>query len=184
MTKRQVQQLTGVISEKEEEVTSTKKRYAQLKSEESESTREKKRLSDILAEVSVASGAFQAMYLLTNELYPSSIRAMAMGIASSIARVGLLVTPFVSQYPYNINAFAALSMYAGLSSISLFAIILLPIETTGRSLFSSMDELVVALRDARLRGNYGEVTFANNPSVNRMIRFFRWKATLDGMTIK
>lgn len=131
-----------------------------------------------------SSGAFQAMYLYTNEIYPSSIRATAMGLSSSMSRVGLLLTPFVAQYLLNINETTALGIYAALCAVGVVSIVLSPIETTGRPLFSSMDELVQTLREARLRGNDVGTSFADDPSVNRFVRMFRWRATLDGISVK
>lgn len=131
-----------------------------------------------------SSGTFQAMYLYTNEIYPSSIRATAMGLSSSMSRVGLLLTPFVAQYLLNVNEKAALGIYAALCVVGLLSTVLSPIETTGRPLFSSMDELVQTLREARLRGNDVGTSFADDPSVSRFVRMLRWRATLDGISVK
>ncbi|WAR02689.1 SVOP-like protein [Mya arenaria] len=43
------------------------------------------------------SGAFQAAYVYTPEVYPTSMRAIGLGSCSGMARVGAIVTPFVAQ---------------------------------------------------------------------------------------
>lgn len=131
-----------------------------------------------------SSGSFQALYLLTNEVYPSTIRATAMGLSSSIARVGLLLTPFIAQFLINLDYKLALGVYFLVSLLAIAAIVGLPIETTGRSLFTSMEDLVQSLREARLRRNDVGPSFANDPEVHPLIRFFRWSAPLDGISVK
>jgi len=43
------------------------------------------------------SGAFQAAYVYTPEVYPTSMRAIGLGSCSGMARIGAIVTPFVAQ---------------------------------------------------------------------------------------
>ena len=38
-----------------------------------------------------------AVYVYTPEIYPTSVRATAMGFCSGVARVGAILTPFVAQ---------------------------------------------------------------------------------------
>lgn len=127
-----------------------------------------------------SSGTFQLVYLYTNELYPSVIRATAMGISSSIARIGLMFTPFVAQYVENFNHDLAMIIYAGCNIFAYFVTWLIPIETTGRGLTNSMDELVELLRNGERKEGLEEYTFANDPNVSRLVRFFRWSAKVDG----
>lgn len=44
-----------------------------------------------------ATGVFQAVYVYTPEVYPTKIRGSALGLMSSAARIGGLVTPFIAQ---------------------------------------------------------------------------------------
>ena len=44
-----------------------------------------------------ATGVFQAVYVYTPEVYPTLARGAAMGIHTSAARVGAIITPFVAQ---------------------------------------------------------------------------------------
>lgn len=129
-------------------------------------------------------GSFQAIYLYTNEIYPSSIRATAMGLSSSTARIGLLITPFVAQFLINIDESLALAVYFLAAAGAFIAILLLPIETTGRPLFSSMDELTDMLNEARCQRLDSGVPFAKDPSAHPLVRFFRWNARIDGIPVK
>eukprot|EP00058_Branchiostoma_floridae_P026392 XP_002611883.1 hypothetical protein BRAFLDRAFT_83090 [Branchiostoma floridae] len=43
------------------------------------------------------SGAFQAAYVYTPEIYPTTTRALGLGTCSGVARLGALITPFVAQ---------------------------------------------------------------------------------------
>lgn len=42
-------------------------------------------------------GVFQAVYVYTPEVYPTAVRGIGMGINTSIARIGAIITPFVAQ---------------------------------------------------------------------------------------
>ena len=44
-----------------------------------------------------ATGVFQAVYVYTPEVYPTSVRGTAMGYCSAAARLGAIVTPFFAQ---------------------------------------------------------------------------------------
>lgn len=130
----------------------------------------------------LSSGSFQAIYIFTNELYPSVVRTTAMGLSSSMARVGLIVTPFVSQYLANANHAAAMWIYFAVSGLAVLGVFLIPIETTGRPMLSSMDELIATLRLGETTEDEapGSLTFAKDPSVPWIVRFFRWRARVDG----
>lgn len=130
----------------------------------------------------VSTGAFQGVYLYTNEIYPAKVRASAMGISSSVARVGLIASPFVAQYLENINHVAAVWLYFAVVAVCVLVVMLIPIETTGRPLLSSMQELVSILKagNAQQGDDLNSPTFAKDPAVSRFVRFFRWKAKVDG----
>lgn len=80
------------------------------------------------------SGAFQAIYVYTPEVYPTNTRAFGMGICTSAARIGAIVTPYVAQVLLHINEYVTLSLYAGSSVVLAALAMLLPIETKGRTL--------------------------------------------------
>jgi len=84
-----------------------------------------------------AVGVFQAIFTYTPEVYPTRIRALGMGICTSAARIGALVTPYVAQVLWNTNDYVTLFLYAGSSVIFAVLALLLPIETKGRALQDS-----------------------------------------------
>lgn len=49
-----------------------------------------------------ATGVFQAVYVYTPEVYPTNIRASALGLHTTAARIGALLTPFNAQVRINI----------------------------------------------------------------------------------
>lgn len=79
-------------------------------------------------------GVFQAVYIYTAEIYPTSARPIGFGICTSVARVGAIVTPYVAQVLFYANDYATLSFYAGSSLVLAVLVMLLPIETKGRAL--------------------------------------------------
>ena len=44
-----------------------------------------------------ATGVFQAVYVYTPEVYATNVRASALGLHTTAARIGALVTPFNAQ---------------------------------------------------------------------------------------
>ncbi|KAL4223272.1 hypothetical protein ACF0H5_016744 [Mactra antiquata] len=80
------------------------------------------------------SGAFQAAYVYTPEVYPTSMRAIGLGSCSGMARVGAIVTPFVAQVMLKVSAYLAITTYGVMSLIAAVASVLLPIETKGREM--------------------------------------------------
>ena len=42
-------------------------------------------------------GAFQAVYVYTPEVYPTGARGVSLGVMTSAARIGALITPFIAQ---------------------------------------------------------------------------------------
>ena len=42
-------------------------------------------------------GVFQAVYVYTPEVYPTSVRALAMGVHTAAARLGAIITPYMAQ---------------------------------------------------------------------------------------
>jgi MFS family permease len=81
-----------------------------------------------------ATGVFQAVYVYTPEVYPTNIRASAMGFHTAAARVGALLTPFNAQVLFHSSDIAAVSLYAASCLIMVISSVLLPIETKGKSM--------------------------------------------------
>jgi len=88
-------------------------------------------------------GAFQVVYIYTPEVYPTLLRSSGLGMGSSMARVGGMLTPFVAvvlsrQSLTGIQA--ALSIYGGSSIVAAVCSFFLPIETMGRPLLDALEE--------------------------------------------
>lgn len=89
------------------------------------------------------SSQFSLMYLYTMEVYPTVIRAIAVGSASSMARIGAMITPFLAQVLIKHTFNGTIGIYTAATAIAAICAILLPIETRGRELkvrFSFYDE--------------------------------------------
>ncbi|XP_015221729.1 synaptic vesicle 2-related protein isoform X1 [Lepisosteus oculatus] len=82
-------------------------------------------------------GGFQAAYVYTPEVYPTATRALGLGTSSGMARVGALITPFISQVMLESSVYLTLSVYCSCCILAAIASCLLPIETTGRGLQES-----------------------------------------------
>jgi MFS family permease len=80
------------------------------------------------------SGVFQAVYVYTPEVYPTTTRAFGMGLCQSSARIGAVITPFVAQVLLHFSDYLTLSLYAGSCLVCAVLSMLLPIETKGRAL--------------------------------------------------
>ena len=139
-------------------------------------------------------GYFQLIYLFTSELYPSDIRGTAMGMGSAVARVGFAFTPYVAQVLDNIDLYLAAAVYALTAFGATVVTRSVTIETTGREMLASMNELVGLLNraDSSSGGDYpdsdssgrggsaGKVTFAKDPAAPALLRLLRWSAIVDG----
>lgn len=98
-----------------------------------------------------ADGLFQAAYVYTSEIYPSSIRGLGLGWCASFSRLGGMTTPFVAQVLSRSSASVALGVYAA-SAVMLGLIAFnLEIETLGRPMFNDVEALTDALVKARAR---------------------------------
>ncbi|XP_077995310.1 synaptic vesicle 2-related protein-like [Glandiceps talaboti] len=80
------------------------------------------------------SGAFQAAYVYTPEVYPTTIRAVGLGSCSGMARVGAIITPFVAQVMLRISEYLAISIYGTICLLAAVAALMLPVETKGRAM--------------------------------------------------
>lgn len=88
-----------------------------------------------------SAGLLSLAYLYTSEVYPTSIRALAVGSFSSVARIGAIVTPYVAQVMLpEYSEVGALSIYAVVGVVCSVMSFALPIETRGRNLPSSEEE--------------------------------------------
>ena len=80
------------------------------------------------------SSQFSLMYLYTMEVYPTVIRAIAVGSASSMARIGAMITPYLAQVLIKKTFVGTIAVYGAATTIAAICAFLLPIETRGREL--------------------------------------------------
>ena len=77
---------------------------------------------------------FGLMYLYTMEVYPTVVRAIAVGCASSMARVGAMITPYLAQVLIKQTFHGTIGIYVTVTLLAALFALLLPIETRGREL--------------------------------------------------
>ena len=83
--------------------------------------------------------SFKIAYIISGEIFPTSIRTSSMGMVSAMARVGSILSPFIVMVGetlpgFQFTIFAILGLSGGLLSLGL------P-ETKGRRLPSTLDEV-------------------------------------------
>ncbi|KAG8470976.1 hypothetical protein KFE25_009397 [Diacronema lutheri] len=98
-----------------------------------------------------ADGLFQAAFVYTSEVYPSSIRGLGLGWCSSFSRLGGMTTPFVAQVLTRTSPGIALGLYAAAAVCLGLIAFTLEVETLGKPMFTSVDELRVELDKVRSR---------------------------------
>jgi len=89
-------------------------------------------------------GAFQVIYIYTPEVYPTPLRSSGLGICSAVARIGGMITPYVAVVLSRqsiTGALVALSIYGVSSVFAAVCSFLLPIETAGRPLQDSLEDV-------------------------------------------
>lgn len=87
-------------------------------------------------------GAFQASYVYTPEVYPTAVRSTGLGVCSTLARVGGMITPYVAQVLLQKSNYVTLGLYAIVSFIAGIASFCLPIETSGRDMPDTLEQAV------------------------------------------
>lgn len=80
-------------------------------------------------------GSYAGIYAYTPELFPTEARATAQGIASSLSRIGAVISPIAVGYIFPIYGFAGVfGLSAGVLLVGALAVTTLGISTTNRSL--------------------------------------------------
>jgi len=82
----------------------------------------------------IISGMFQAAYVYTPEVYPTTLRSVGVGTCSGFARFGAMLTPLVAQVLIYRSPFASVLVYGAVALVASVACLFLPIETRGRPL--------------------------------------------------
>lgn len=97
-------------------------------------------------------GAFQSMFVYTPEVFPTSVRGTALGVASSAARVGGMITPYVAQVLLHAHVNIGIGLYGVAALLAAVAGWCLPVETMGRPMMGTLADFRQAVkRQARRR---------------------------------
>ena len=100
---------------------------------------------------------FAVIYPLTAELYPTIIRTLGVGMASSAGRIGSCLMPFISIELFYINSFAPFLLFSLLGGIAAIGTLCLPFDTRGRYL------------DQKHENYYVELSVVNSLDHNKVI---------------
>ncbi|KAK5647632.1 hypothetical protein RI129_002524 [Pyrocoelia pectoralis] len=88
----------------------------------------------------IIAGVFQAAYVYTPEVYPTSLRAVGVGSCSAMARLGAMITPYVAQVLLKTSVTLATTVYAIAAILAALACIILPIETKGKEMMDNVQQ--------------------------------------------
>eukprot|EP00118_Oscarella_pearsei_P015923 m.147957 g.147957 ORF g.147957 m.147957 type:complete len:521 (+) comp38486_c0_seq4:56-1618(+) len=88
----------------------------------------------IFVERNFLAGSLVVLWVYVPEVYPTAIRGVALGMASSVARVGAILTPFIAQVLVRESIRGSLGTYAGLCVMCAISSFLLPVETKNKAL--------------------------------------------------
>lgn len=88
----------------------------------------------------IIAGVFQAAYVYTPEVYPTSLRAVGVGACSAMARLGAMITPYVAQVLLKSSITFSTTIYASAAILAAIGCILLPIETRGQELTDNIQQ--------------------------------------------
>lgn len=84
-------------------------------------------------------GTFTIAFIFAPEIYPTSVRNTGFGSASSMARIGGMVSPVVAvALVQACHQMAALLLFAGVVLAAAVSVLLIPYETKGRELTDSI----------------------------------------------
>jgi len=84
-----------------------------------------------------ATGLLQSAYVYTSEVYPTNLRAVALGTSSASARVGAMLTPYIAQVLLKTSLYSAVIVYAVIGLLAAIIAWFLPVETLGLQLNQS-----------------------------------------------
>jgi len=85
-------------------------------------------------------GTFSTVYVYTPEVYPTTIRTTGLGVASSIARIAGIITPFIANVLSKNDLYIPVIIYSGSSLLACIASMFLPFETRKLALPDLMKE--------------------------------------------
>ncbi|KAG8199266.1 hypothetical protein JTE90_003689 [Oedothorax gibbosus] len=84
---------------------------------------------------------FQLNYVITSEVYPTTVRAVGMGAGTAFCRLGGLIVPYFAQVLLISSPVTAICLLSGMLFASGVAAACLPLETRGRGMKESSAQL-------------------------------------------
>ncbi|RDD39092.1 Synaptic vesicle 2-related protein [Trichoplax sp. H2] len=83
---------------------------------------------------SCGSGLSLLCYVYSPEVYPTKFRAVGIGTANAVGRIGAILSPFIAQVLFSASDILALVVAAGFALVGAICSLFLPLETKGRLL--------------------------------------------------
>jgi len=93
---------------------------------------------------------FQLVYVYTPEVYPTNLRAAAMGAGSSCARIGAMLTPFIANVLVKKSIGLAVSLYGTMGLFAAIVVFFFVPESKYADLSDSSNQMDVAPGKTRL----------------------------------
>ncbi|XP_042903276.1 synaptic vesicle 2-related protein [Parasteatoda tepidariorum] len=87
---------------------------------------------------SILLSVFQLILIMTSEVFPTTVRALAMGTGSAFARLGGLIVPYIAQVMIISQPLATICVLAGVTIICAVAAAFIP-ETKGERLKETIE---------------------------------------------
>ncbi|KAL2943280.1 Organic cation/carnitine transporter 7 [Bienertia sinuspersici] len=108
-------------------------------------------------------GTFTIAFIFAPEIYPTSVRNTGFGTASSMARVGAMVSPIVAvALVQGCHQKEAILIFAGVMLAAAVAVVLIPYETKGRELTDSIASNKHELKAIKKEASTAEKTSTSN----------------------
>eukprot|EP00762_Andalucia_godoyi_P000081 ANDGO_02415.mRNA.1 Putative transporter svop-1 len=79
-------------------------------------------------------GAFAVVYVYTPEAFPTTVRALGLGLCSAFARVGGVLSPIVANGVLSNSLLVPVLLYGGCAAVAAIVSLYLPVETSGKVL--------------------------------------------------
>eukprot|EP01121_Diplochlamys_sp_Union-15-3_P015667 TRINITY_DN5222_c0_g1_i1.p1 TRINITY_DN5222_c0_g1~~TRINITY_DN5222_c0_g1_i1.p1 ORF type:complete len:194 (+),score=15.41 TRINITY_DN5222_c0_g1_i1:86-583(+) len=82
-------------------------------------------------------GSFACSWAYTPEVYPTEIRATALGLCSAVSKISAIFTPFIPSLLTSIGRWIPPIVFSSFCLLSVVASIMLPYETKGQKMVES-----------------------------------------------
>ncbi|CAO2836253.1 unnamed protein product [Amaranthus hypochondriacus] len=99
-------------------------------------------------------GAFTTAFIFAPEIYPTSVRNTGFGTASSMGRIGGMVSPIVGvALVQECHQMAAILLFAGISIATAIAVLIIPYETKGKELADNVGSSKHAMMKSKTKSD-------------------------------